>query len=304
MKIIDIHGHLGDILNPNGADLICKTGVVMQKIWDPQTQNEWQLNRSFGLGALIYRLIHHWATRAQRARNFTATLENFRRSLDEAGVDLAVCLPIAPYVTFEDLASARDHEPRILPFTSVDFTRSHDIGAKIAEDAALGAIGLKLHPIIQAVSLQNPRTIQALQACERLNKPVLIHTGVSGYYLGREKIRNIPEYGKIEYVDTIIREFPGISFIAGHAGLFQVRELCRRLKGLPNVWVDTSFQSPEIIRKLVRTFGPDKILYASDWPFGNRPPHIQTVKVACKGDHSLEERIFHRNAAELLDLDC
>jgi hypothetical protein len=120
--VIDVHSHLGDILNYNGGQLIYRKNVVMEKMWDPQTTNENQLNRSLGLGALAYAITEHWATKAQRARNFTASLENMQRSLDEASVDYTVCLPIAPYVTFDDLARARQQEPRILPFTSVDFT--------------------------------------------------------------------------------------------------------------------------------------------------------------------------------------
>jgi len=50
--IIDVHSHLGDVLNDGGADLIYRENVVMEKMWDPQALNERQLNRSFGLGAL------------------------------------------------------------------------------------------------------------------------------------------------------------------------------------------------------------------------------------------------------------
>jgi predicted TIM-barrel fold metal-dependent hydrolase len=78
--------------------------------------------------------------------------------------------------------------------------------------------------------------------------------------------------------------------------------ICRRLKGLSNVWVDTSFQSPEAIVKLIKVFGEDKVMYASDWPFGYRPPHIKTVKVACKGSRELEDLLFFKNAQRFLNL--
>jgi predicted TIM-barrel fold metal-dependent hydrolase len=165
-----------------------------------------------------------------------------QRSLDEASVDYTVCLPIAPYVTFDDLARARQQEPRILPFTSVDFTCEHDIAAQLAEDRERGALGLKLHPIIQSTRLDDPRTREALRACSDLKLPVLIHGGVSNYYMGKEKSRNIPTNGRIAYIENAIRDFPAVNFIVGHAGLFQVKEVCRRLKGLSNVWVDTSLK--------------------------------------------------------------
>lgn len=300
--IIDMHGHLGDILYPNGRDLIYRTGVVMEKGWDPQGTNEAQLNRGFGIGKLAYEVTKYWATKGQRARNFTATLENFRSSLDETGIDYAVCLPIAPYLTFDDLAEARKQENRILPFTSIDFTRPDDMEAKLSKDVANGALGLKLHPIIQNTSLDDERTLRGLRAFSEHKKPVLIHVGPSTYYLGKEKKNNSPEFGQVRYVEEIIRTFPDIKFIVGHAGLFWINEVCRRLGKFPNVWVDTSFQSPEGVRKLVKVFGAEKVLYASDWPFGSRAPHVKIVKMACKGDSRLEDMLFYQNAQELLGI--
>ncbi|KAF0194525.1 MAG: hypothetical protein FD169_1729 [Bacillota bacterium] len=40
MPIIDVHSHLGDILYPNGGELIYKKNVVMPKIFDFQAFNE------------------------------------------------------------------------------------------------------------------------------------------------------------------------------------------------------------------------------------------------------------------------
>lgn len=302
MLIIDIHSHLGDILYPGGKELIGRKNVVIEKMWDPMDTYEKGMNRTWGLGSLSYQLTEYWATKAQRARNFTATLENNQRSLDEAGVAYTVALPIAPNLTFEDLARAHAEEPRILPFTSIDFTSVHDVVSKLALDVEQGAMGLKLHPVIQSVSLTDPRTINALQSFASLKKPVLIHAGTSRYYLGKEMDRNVPEFGKIHYLEQVVKEFPHINFIAGHAGLFQVHQLCRRLKGCPNVWVDTSFQSAANIRKLVKTFGPDKVMYGSDWPWGTRAPHIQIAQSACRGDKSLEEMIMGKNAAALLGM--
>lgn len=300
--IIDMHGHLGDILYHNGRDLIYRTGVTKAKGWDPQTTNEAQLNRSFGIGWLAYQVTKYWATKAQRARNFTATLENFRTSLEESQVDYAVCLPIAPYLTFDDLAEAKQQEERILPFTSIDFTRSYDVEAQLSQDVARGALGLKLHPIIQNTPLDDERVINALKSFRIHKKPVLIHVGQSIYYLGKGKKNNTPKFGQVHYVEEVIRNFPDIKFIIGHAGLFWINEVCRRLGKFPNVWVDTSFQSPENVRKLIKVFGAEKVLYASDWPFGSRVPHIKIIKAACRGDSKLEEMLFYRNAQELLGI--
>jgi hypothetical protein len=100
MKIIDVHSHLGDILYHNGGDLIYKQGIPMPRTFDIVTYNESMLHRSFGIGDKLYPIIEPWATRAERRRNATATLENMSHSLDETGIEYTVCLPIAPYVTY------------------------------------------------------------------------------------------------------------------------------------------------------------------------------------------------------------
>ena len=300
--IIDIHTHLGDILNLGGGDLIDKKGVTKEKIFDIINISEAGQMRTYGLDAVFYRALDHWITKAERARNATASLENEIKSMDDAGVDYTVCMPIAPYVTFDDLYAAYQKNKRVLPFTSVDFNSAEDASKKLASDVKRGAFGLKLHPIIQSISLNDRRVMEALQAFEPLKKPVLTHAGVSNYYLGKERARNIPQNGQIRYIEGMVKTFPNIRFIIGHSGLFQCGEVMKRLRGCRNVWVDTSFQSPEKIRKLVKIFGEDRVMYASDWPYGNRVPAIKTVRTACKKDKKLEERLLYANARDILGL--
>jgi uncharacterized protein len=302
IMIIDVHSHLGDILDFDGGALIWKTDVTMPRMYDPQALNERLMMRDLGLGRLLYPLIVTSATRAERARNSTATLENMRSSLGEAGIDYTVCLPIEPYVGFDDLAKATEKEPRILPFTSVNFEAMDSMEKKLRDDAGRGAYGLKLHPVIQRISPLDDRVSRTLETFAQFKKPVLVHAGKSEYYLGDERKRNNPEFGAIGPIAQMIKNFPGISFIVGHSGLFWHREVCARLAGAGNVWVDTSFQSPGTIRRLVMTFGPERVMYASDWPYGMRPPHCATVRAACRGDKALERMLFHENAASLLRL--
>jgi hypothetical protein len=300
--IIDAHSHLGDILNYDGGDIIFRTGITKKKVFDPVSIAEFQLHRDIGLNDFLYRLLGRWVTRAERERNFAATLENLGRTLEESGIDYTVCLPIPPYVTFEDLRKAAERDKRVIPFTGVDYTKEHDIARQLEEDAARGARGLKLHPIIQNIPLTSEKTMQAVGAFARFNLPVLFHCGVSSYYDGDERKRENPSYGEIHYAASLVAAYPEVRFIAGHAGLYELDDVIRMLARHENVWVDTSFQSPGKIRRLIRAFGPDRLMFASDWPYGNRPPGLQTVRIACRGDRPLEEKILYRNAASLLGM--
>jgi hypothetical protein len=300
-QIIDAHSHLGDILYRGGGSLIERTGVRKDPGLDLISVAESRLYKDFlGLGRVIYRLTGRWVTRASRARNRTATLENFRRSIDESGITYSVCLPIPPYVNFADLRRAADKDPRIIPFTGVDYTKKEDAVPALLADVKAGARGLKLHPIIQNLPLTSTETRQAVEAFGSHGLPVLFHCGVSSYYLGAETVAEKPEYGEIHYARELVRALPSVRFIAGHSGLFEVHDVIRLLGDCRNVWVETSMQSVATVRRLIATFGPERVLFGSDWPFGNRAPALAIMRAACKGDRGLERRILFENAAELL----
>ncbi|MBW2596417.1 MAG: amidohydrolase family protein [Deltaproteobacteria bacterium] len=300
--IIDVHTHLGDILYPGGGELIEKKGIRKKKIFDPVSISEAGLHRNYGLDGLLYRLLARWVTIAERQRNLTATRENFRRSMDGAGVILSACMPIPSHVTFEDLKIASQKDQGIIPFTGIDYTKNYDLEANLEADVKAGARGLKLHPIVQCVPLTSKRTFEVVEAFEPHGLPVLFHCGISSYYLGGEKVKENPTYGEIHYAKELVDAFPRVNFIAGHAGLFEVGDVIEMLGKYKNVWVDISFQSPGTIKKLIKILTPERVLYGSDWPWGNRLTSIKTVKKACQGDKGLERQVFFENAAELMNL--
>ena len=301
--IIDAHSHLGDILYPGGGSLMGRRGVRKERVFDPITIAERSLHRDFlGLSKVAYRSMRRWVTRAERARNRTATVENFRGSMNESGITYSICLPLPPHVTFADLKEFTDRDPGILPFTGVDYSTAEDPGPRLAADVKAGARGLKLHPIIQKVALSSDETRAAVATFTAHGLPVLFHCGISSYYLGRERIREQTRYGEIRYARELVNAFPSLRFVAGHSGLFEVSDVIEMLSGCSNVWVDTSFQSVATVRKLIATFGPERVLFGSDWPFGNRQPAVAIVKAACRGDRRIERRIFFENAAKLLGM--
>jgi predicted TIM-barrel fold metal-dependent hydrolase len=166
-----------------------------------------------------------------------------------------------------------------------------------------GAKGMKLHPIIQRAPLNGKKTFEAVEAFSVHGLPILFHCGVSSYYPDPEKPdKENASFGEIFYAKELVAAFPNVPFIAGHAGLFKYKDVIDLLSPFKNVMVDTSVQSPAHVRELIRAFGPERVMYASDWPYGNRIPAIKIIKKACRGDSGLEKRIFYENAAALLKI--
>jgi len=302
--IIDVHTHLGDILSPDGGKLIYHIGVKKQRVLDFISVAELGLYKTNPVTEWAFKsLLQDQVTKAARARNLTATLENFRKSMDDNHVLISACMPIAPYVTFCDLKKAAQTDSGIVPFTSFDFSLDQDPTQILDRDVAEGAKGLKLHPIIQREPLFSDKTFKVVEAFGTHRLPVLFHCGVYSYYLGREKKEmQEPAYGSPQDAVKLCTSFPGVAFIVGHAGLFQYREIIDLFAGRKNVYVDTSFQSPSAIKELIRAFGPQRVMYASDWPWGDRKTNIRSVAKACGGDKSLERLIYYENAARLLDV--
>ncbi len=301
LVIIDAHTHLGDILREGGGALIERTGVMKRRIFDPVSISESMLHRDIGLNRAIERLLERWVVNAEQARNATATLENMTRSMDEDGIDYSAVMPIPPYVYFDDLARAHRRERRLIPFTGLDYT-AEDPSGRLERDVAAGARGLKLHPIIQRAALTDRRTLEGVERFASFGLPVLFHCGYTSYFHSAEAHRQDTSLGAIAHARKLAGSFPSVRFVAGHSGLFEVRETIELLAPLPNVYAEISFQPPAVIRRLVKAFGPDRVIYGSDWPWGSRRTALASVRAACRGDALLERAILGGNASALFGI--
>ena len=304
MKIIDAHCHLGDILYAGGGGIIGLSGVKKTIFFDPISIWQFFLNRNFGMGNFLYKLFLPSIIRAEQARSKTATSENALKSMEDSGITAAALMPIPPYVAFSDLRAAARSNNAFIPFTGADLSDKENLEQRLEANVEAGARGLKLHSIIQKIRLNDRRMMEAVEAFEKFSLPVLFHAGISSYYGAGESERNRPEYGSIQDALDLAAGFPGVNFIAGHAGMFEAQEVIRLLGGLDNVSVDTSLQSPGMIKKLVKAFGAERVLFASDWPFGSRRAAKRAVIAACRKDDALKKKIFYENAASLMGLDC
>ena len=219
--------------------------------------------------------------------------------MKDAGISKSVCMPISPNVAFENLKEPCRDNPTLVPFTSVDFTNSHDFNTAFDNDVLNGANGMKLHPVIQKVSFEDGKTLNVLEAFSIHKLPVLFHCGAQW---NRSQDKKYAEYALPENAIKMVEAFPKINFIIGHAGVYQVKQVMSIFKKFKNTYVDTSFQPAAIIKQLIRVFGPERVLFASDWPFGSRKTNIETVEAACQAikDQSINSLIFYENAERLL----
>ncbi len=300
--IIDFHTHLGDIVAANGWEIIGQKGLTKENIYDPIESGENMHYKNIPLiSGVIRSVLGKQIDQAEKARSATATLENMLTSMNDVGVTHSVCMPIAPNVNFNHIKDVCMKEQSLISFTSVDFSAPYAIEATLKNNVLNGAKGLKLHPIIQKTSFEDKKTMEALEAFSSHKLPVLFHCGAQW---NRNQDKKFAQFALPENAVKMVEAFPDVDFIIGHAGVFQVKQVMSIFAKYKNTYVDTSFQPSSIIKKLIRVFGPERVLYASDWPFGSRKTNIATVTSACFSikDPALSALIFYENAKRLLQL--
>lgn len=299
IPVIDIHTHLGDVLNSDGGEIIENGAVKKNILFDPISFFEKNLWRKLRVPKIVIDQI----VRAGTARSATATRANLRKEMNRNGVCKSIVLPVPPNVTFSQLLAAHIKDPDLLPFTGADFSKLDEVDGQLAEDVALGAMGLKLHPILQRVSLDSPETRQVVECFAPYNRPIIFHAGVENYYLDPQKQHlQRPEFGSIAHAAKLVADFPNVKFIVGHAGLSNIDEVIELMGSFKNVWVDISFQNLDYVRLLINTFGPERVMYGSDWPWGNMFVSIKIIEEIAKNDKGLMRCLLHDNAAELLQV--
>lgn len=149
--------------------------------------------------------------------------------------------------------------------------------------------GFKLHPHSQNFHLTEIKDY--LKALEDIKKPVLIHIGSWGE-------RPHPE----EVVD-MAEELNDIKIILAHSmrGYFfkADKEFKKKIKKNNNIFVDLSFQaSPTAIEILVNEIGSERLLFASDYPYGHPVPVKKSIELA-EISKEKKEKIAYKNAEKI-----
>lgn len=305
-KIIDSHTHLGDILY--GKNIIFKQNVRKRDHHNYLDQLEDNLNvfpdEYLQIDpAVLEETLQNFeesVLNEEQARNGTATLQNMQVSMEKNNISGAWVLPVLPHVGFEDILAASKLEPRIIPFTCIDFDLGGAAPKKILADVEMGAAGLKIHPILQQKSLLSQEVSEALKAWEETGLPVVCHVHRYKYFHPEESWRNAPEFGSNQDFLELAAKFPHINFVGAHGG--GPADFAQLWEGaeLKNLYVDTSFQPAAVVKEFLVRFGVGRVLYGSDWPWGREEAPIKIVEAACGGDKETEAFVFHKNAENLL----
>ncbi|GAA1787480.1 TatD family hydrolase [Pseudarthrobacter sulfonivorans] len=206
------------------------------------------------------------------------TLEGLRRTMDGAGIDMALTLAVANVArtvwrTNEFIGKV--DRTRFIPFGTVhpDLTVEENLTA-LREN---GVVGVKLHPLFQTVDFAGPKTREILTALAENDIPVISHVGSGG---DDEQNRR----GAPEHLQTLIAGIPGLRFIAAHFGGYQVLDEAEKWSVGADIHLETSWPPSmgdlprQRILSIIRRHGADRIVYGSDWPMTDPATEIAAIR--------------------------
>lgn len=215
----------------------------------------------------------------------------------EAGIDRSVAFGVSNDAAHRDSANrfvASLDRDWFIPFGTIhtDATveenlsnlREHDIHA------------VKLHPLFQGISLDDPRLWENLEAMQG-EFVITTHVGLGGE--GSERCTP-------KMLRDLVERFPDLDLIAAHFGGYRLLdEIEELIVGLP-VCVDTSWPpglasiDPDRIRGIIERHGPEKVIFATDWPMVSPADDIAALRALglSKAD---TQAIFSGNLLRLLD---
>ncbi len=168
---------------------------------------------------------------------------------------------------------------------------SDNMEAEVEEIIALSLKGVKLHPDIQKIALDDPRMHKIYSLCEgRL--PMLLHTGDYRY-----------DFSNPNRMMPILEQYPNLTVIGAHFGGWSVwEEATKQLRKYKNFLVDCSSSlyaiTPQKALELIDAYGTERVLFGTDYPLWRPEEEIERFMQIELSEKERED-IFYNNAAKL-----
>ena len=248
------------------------------------------------------------------------TAAGLAASMARAGVDRSVVMPVATsprQVPHVNDASARMNElgaqTGVLSFGCMhpDFDGWKEELARVRD---LGLKGIKLHPQYQDTDFDDPRYLRILDRCGELGLVVLTHAGLDIGMPGKDNCAP-------EMVARALEQVGPVKLVLAHMGGWRQWDRVEALLPGTGVYLDTSFSLGEItplddghyrpgdlplldeaaFLRMVRRFGPDRILFGTDSPWDDQETALARLR-ALPLEKSELDAILGGSARKLLEL--
>jgi len=231
-----------------------------------------------------------------RGMRRTHTAPNLAREMAELSIETSVLLPIDfPYISknSERWLAATNARKSFVCFGSAHPFQPN-LAGRLDMLMEMGARGIKMHPAVQTVPPDHPRTIKLVRECAKRNLPIFFHCGPVEIEtaLGRR-------YSQVPRYERAIAENPDATIILGHSGALQMDDALGFANKYPNVWLETASQSLTNHKRLVAEAPSDRLLMGSDWPFYHQSTTLAKTLIATENAPAVRAGMLRDNARRL-----
>lgn len=194
-----------------------------------------------------------------------------------------------------DFAIACNQHNEITAFGSIH-PEAPDYQAELDRLRDAGICGIKLHPDYQNFYIDAPHMQTIYEEILKRGFILLFHAGLD-YGLPD------PVHATPEAIVNTLGLFSGEKVVLAHMGGFQMYE--RSLEHIigRDVYIDTSccagYAEEDVRLLMLRSHRPDKILFATDFPWGDFEQEITALR-RLPLPESLKDKILYKNAKTLL----
>ena len=167
-----------------------------------------------------------------------------------------------------------------------------------------GAVGIKLHPSSQRFNPDDPNLWPVYAEAELLEMPVVSH---GGWFPADPESS---EFSRPRAFARILEAFPKLRFVLAHMGQGYIDESLAMAERFPNLHFDSSSViqgtvepalSDEEAVALLRRFGVERVLFASDWPWFHPLRDLEFIETLALSD--AERRlILSENARRVMGI--
>ena len=138
------------------------------------------------------------------------------------------------------------------------------------------------------------------EKCGELGLPVILH-------MGYDPISTMTFHAMPADLAEMAKKYPDCTFIGAHmGGMANWERVLYYIKDARNIYFDTAYcaeyMSDEMFMEMFRAYGEDRILFGSDLPWSDPHDEISMIDRMPISD-SAKDKIFYKNAAELLKID-
>jgi uncharacterized protein len=267
---------------------------ALQRAQELMAQWDDELRRELPVGADIFDAHTHLGTDID---GMVGIYDDLERGMGKYGISRAFmfCLdepdrhPSFRAGNDRTLDFAARSNGRLIPFVRLDMNEGPIEEATRCLD--LGARGIKLHPRAQKFLLNDERLAPVFELAAERKVPILIHGG-----------RGLPPIA--DDLAHLVDRYADAQLIVAHAGIADLAALADRLGGKAGVFFDTSVWSPLDLLGLYRLVGPEQVVYASDYPYGQQPASLlislRTARLAGFDEEEVRD-VLARNANAIAD---